>query len=134
MDEPKGKNDGSVQGKKYFSCGENYGMFVRQTQIKILDASPGKTSRTPSRENSNVTKPPARQKSDLSTPRRQKSDLSKNVADSKQETLSSVSEESKETGGSKWAPPRSRLPLPGSGRQPSFTNISRKANPINLLT
>ena len=127
MDEPKGKNDGTVQGKKYFSCGENYGMFVRQTQIKILDASPGKTSRTPSRENSNVTKAPARQKSDLSTPRRQKSDLSKNVPDNKQETLSSVSEESKEIGGSKLATPRSRLPLPGSGRQPSFTNISRKA-------
>jgi len=140
LDEPKGKNDGSVQGKTYFSCKENHGMFVRQTQIKVLGSnenSPARSSKTPSRENSNLTprqksdlaKAPARQKSDLATPKRQKSDLAKTPGDpNKLESLESVSEETKEAPSinSKLATPRSRLPLPGSGRQPSFTNITRK--------
>uniref|UniRef100_A0A6Q2X3I2 Dynactin subunit 1 n=1 Tax=Esox lucius TaxID=8010 RepID=A0A6Q2X3I2_ESOLU len=32
LDEPKGKNDGTVQGKRYFQCDENCGIFVRQSQ------------------------------------------------------------------------------------------------------
>ena len=35
LDEPKGKNNGSVQGKQYFSCPDNCGLFVRQTQIRL---------------------------------------------------------------------------------------------------
>lgn len=37
LDEPKGKNNGTVQGKEYFKCGENYGAFLRQTQLTLLD-------------------------------------------------------------------------------------------------
>ncbi|RWS19819.1 hypothetical protein B4U80_02780, partial [Leptotrombidium deliense] len=37
LDEPKGKNNGSVQGTQYFSCEENHGLFVRQTQIRALE-------------------------------------------------------------------------------------------------
>lgn len=33
LDEPKGKNDGTVQGKSYFTCKENHGIFVRQSQV-----------------------------------------------------------------------------------------------------
>ncbi|BES89489.1 dynactin [Nesidiocoris tenuis] len=36
LDEPKGKNNGTVQNKEYFKCNENHGMFVRQTQLTIL--------------------------------------------------------------------------------------------------
>ena len=36
LEGPQGKNDGSVQGKSYFSCAENHGMFVRPTQIKVI--------------------------------------------------------------------------------------------------
>ena len=64
LDKPLGKNNGTVEGKKYFECPDNYGMFCRQTQLKILSDSPGKSSRTPSRENSSLATP--RQKSDLS--------------------------------------------------------------------
>ncbi|RWS10602.1 dynactin subunit 1-like isoform X2 [Dinothrombium tinctorium] len=41
LDEPKGKNNGCVQGKSYFSCDDNHGLFVRQTQIRALDDESG---------------------------------------------------------------------------------------------
>lgn len=37
LDDPKGKNNGSVQGKVYFQCEDNYGMFVRPSQVVLLD-------------------------------------------------------------------------------------------------
>ena len=41
LDEAKGKNNGSVQGKAYFQCEDKHGMFVRQTQILTLDEEGG---------------------------------------------------------------------------------------------
>uniref|UniRef100_A0A8B9ZZM4 Dynactin subunit 1 n=1 Tax=Anas zonorhyncha TaxID=75864 RepID=A0A8B9ZZM4_9AVES len=40
LDEAKGKNDGTVQGRKYFTCEENHGIFVRQSQVRFSHASP----------------------------------------------------------------------------------------------
>ena len=38
FDEPSGKNDGSVQGQRYFECEHGYGMFLRPTGVgKILE-------------------------------------------------------------------------------------------------
>ncbi|XP_056282936.1 dynactin subunit 1 isoform X2 [Pseudoliparis swirei] len=37
LDEATGKNDGTVQGKRYFTCEENRGIFVRQSQIQLVD-------------------------------------------------------------------------------------------------
>uniref|UniRef100_A0A8B9G8F3 Dynactin subunit 1 n=1 Tax=Amazona collaria TaxID=241587 RepID=A0A8B9G8F3_9PSIT len=34
LDEAKGKNDGTVQGRRYFTCEENHGIFVRQSQVR----------------------------------------------------------------------------------------------------
>ena len=33
MDEAKGKNNGTVQGKSYFNCPDNHGIFVRASQV-----------------------------------------------------------------------------------------------------
>ncbi|XP_063326256.1 dynactin subunit 1-like isoform X1 [Pelmatolapia mariae] len=48
LDEPKGKNDGTVQGKRYFTCEENHGIFVRQSQIQVVeDGSSANSPDTP---------------------------------------------------------------------------------------
>ena len=36
LDEAKGKNNGTVQGKTYFSCADEHGIFVRQSQASIM--------------------------------------------------------------------------------------------------
>ncbi|KAM3831493.1 dynactin subunit 1 isoform 2-T2 [Vipera latastei] len=44
LDEARGKNDGTVQGKRYFSCEENHGIFVRQSQIQVFEDGADTTS------------------------------------------------------------------------------------------
>ncbi|RXN01610.1 Dynactin subunit 1 [Acipenser ruthenus] len=44
LDDAKGKNDGTVQGKRYFTCEENHGIFVRQSQIQLVDDGADTTS------------------------------------------------------------------------------------------
>ncbi|CDW60042.1 DEAD and CAP GLY and Dynactin domain containing p rotein [Trichuris trichiura] len=51
LDEPKGKNNGTVQGREYFRCDPNHGIFVRESQVrlidKISDESPTPSSNAP---------------------------------------------------------------------------------------
>lgn len=35
-----GKNDGTVQGVKYFTCKPNHGIFVKPSQVKVIDSEP----------------------------------------------------------------------------------------------
>ncbi|XP_078588240.1 dynactin subunit 1-like isoform X41 [Branchiostoma floridae x Branchiostoma japonicum] len=59
LDEKKGKNNGTVQGKKYFNCDDGYGIFVRQSQLNVLEDQSGgsaSTPSTPSQEEKSVSK------------------------------------------------------------------------------
>ncbi|KAJ2762142.1 hypothetical protein H4S06_000825 [Coemansia sp. BCRC 34490] len=47
LEQPSGKNDGSVQGVRYFECQPNHGVFVRSSQAKILTSSGGTASDAP---------------------------------------------------------------------------------------
>ncbi|KAG8234046.1 hypothetical protein J437_LFUL014771, partial [Ladona fulva] len=64
LDEPKGKNNGTVMQKTYFECKENHGTFVRQSQISIIDGTSTEptTPSTPS-TSSSVTTPSSEDKS-----------------------------------------------------------------------
>ncbi|KAJ1351272.1 hypothetical protein KIN20_007253 [Parelaphostrongylus tenuis] len=40
LDEPRGKNNGSVQGVQYFACEPNHGVFIRPSQLKPESSRP----------------------------------------------------------------------------------------------
>lgn len=48
LDEAKGKNNGCIQGKTYFTCPDNYGIFVRQTQLQVIEEDTGLKGRASS--------------------------------------------------------------------------------------
>ncbi|OCF42027.1 dynactin 1 [Kwoniella heveanensis CBS 569] len=52
--EPSGKNDGSVKGERFFDCQPNHGVFVRPSQVKILEAP----RTVPSTPRQSVARPP----------------------------------------------------------------------------
>ncbi|XP_035206506.1 dynactin subunit 1-like [Stegodyphus dumicola] len=37
LDEPKGKNNGCIDGIKYFCCPDQSGLFVRETQLQVIE-------------------------------------------------------------------------------------------------
>ncbi|KAK2862760.1 hypothetical protein Q5P01_002293 [Channa striata] len=69
LDEPKGKNDGTVQGKRYFTCEENHGIFVRQSQIQVVEE--GSTATSPDVPETGIPKM-TKQKDIPETPRTSK--------------------------------------------------------------
>ncbi|CAH2062374.1 unnamed protein product, partial [Iphiclides podalirius] len=58
LDEPKGRHNGTLRGHAYFRCEENYGLFVRQSQLQLLDGddNPMDTSMTTSTEEPSLVK------------------------------------------------------------------------------
>uniref|UniRef100_A0A7S2W2E0 CAP-Gly domain-containing protein n=1 Tax=Mucochytrium quahogii TaxID=96639 RepID=A0A7S2W2E0_9STRA len=44
LDRPVGKNDGSVNGKRYFDCGPNRGTFVREENVHVISSNASRGS------------------------------------------------------------------------------------------
>ncbi|TKS92713.1 Dynactin subunit 1 [Collichthys lucidus] len=86
LNEPKGKNDGTVQGKRYFTCEENHGIFVRQSQIQVVDD--GSSATSPDTPESGVAKIP-RQKDIPETPKTSKQSSTRRSAKASRESLAS---------------------------------------------
>nr|XP_061810853.1 dynactin subunit 1-like [Nerophis lumbriciformis] len=93
LNEPKGKNDGSVQGKRYFTCEENHGIFVRQTQIQVVED--GSSATSPDTPESGVSKIPKQKdisetaKASKQTPVSTKKSSTRRSAKASRESLSS---------------------------------------------
>ncbi|OOO14942.1 Cytoskeleton-associated protein, CAP-Gly [Aspergillus oryzae] len=54
LDEPTGKNDGAVQGERYFDCEFGYGMFVRPTAIAAIIGPPTKETKPAAKGTANA--------------------------------------------------------------------------------
>ncbi|EHA47537.1 dynactin ro-3 [Pyricularia oryzae 70-15] len=59
LPDDSGKNDGSVQGERYFDCDSNHGMFVRPSTVCILDDAPEPPPPQPAKTAAPVAKKPA---------------------------------------------------------------------------
>lgn len=62
LEDASGKNDGAVQGQRYFNCPPGHGMFIRPSIPKIVDEStPKPTARPNGKANGVATngKPPS---------------------------------------------------------------------------
>lgn len=49
LDEPTGKNDGAVQGERYFDCEPGYGMFIRPSAVAAIVEQPVRETKQPAR-------------------------------------------------------------------------------------
>ncbi|XP_074641662.1 dynactin subunit 1-like isoform X2 [Tubulanus polymorphus] len=76
LDEAKGKNNGTVQSKKYFNCDDNHGIFVRQSQLIILSEPSSDAGATPARTNLPVLRTPAPVSGDPEQQRKKQNRLS----------------------------------------------------------
>jgi dynactin 1 len=50
LEDDSGKNDGSVQGERYFECDMGRGMFVRPTAVTIIEQPPPKPAAVPAKK------------------------------------------------------------------------------------
>ncbi|KAL2003437.1 hypothetical protein VTN02DRAFT_3840 [Thermoascus thermophilus] len=53
LDEPTGKNDGAVQGERYFDCEQGFGMFIRPTAVAAIIEQPRRGSKQSTKAGSN---------------------------------------------------------------------------------
>ncbi|KAJ3380128.1 hypothetical protein HDU84_006162 [Entophlyctis sp. JEL0112] len=68
LEDAQGKNDGSIQGVRYFDCEAQRGMFVRQTMIKRILAASTVTKDKPPPGPASASATPSRTKSASATP------------------------------------------------------------------
>ncbi|CAK9794755.1 Dynactin subunit 1 [Anthophora plagiata] len=118
LDEPKGKNNGTIKNQSYFKCAENHGMFVRQSQLILLDEAGNRTEpASPSSAGSSATTPDeisaARARSRLNSSRLSLAGSRTLLSARSTESLSGSQHERKDGG-------ESLIPAPTSTKRASF--------------
>ncbi|KAJ9223555.1 hypothetical protein DTO271D3_1635 [Paecilomyces variotii] len=58
LDEPTGKNDGAVQGERYFECEHGFGMFIRPSAVLAVVEQPKRESKPPPKAAAPATRRP----------------------------------------------------------------------------
>uniref|UniRef100_A0A915DLA8 Dynactin subunit 1 n=1 Tax=Ditylenchus dipsaci TaxID=166011 RepID=A0A915DLA8_9BILA len=72
LDEPKGKNNGTVKGVSYFACKENHGIFIQKDKVRLKQSTPRSKLQAPSssmRPPSALRKPSTARTTPGSTPK-----------------------------------------------------------------
>ncbi|EAW14193.1 putative dynactin [Aspergillus clavatus NRRL 1] len=54
LDDCTGKNDGAVQGERYFECEPGFGMFIRPSAVAAIIEQPVRETKPPSKGNTNA--------------------------------------------------------------------------------
>jgi len=129
LDEPKGKNSGSIKGQQYFQCEENCGMFVRPTQLRLLEPAPG--SRRSIEDVSGAT-PTAAQptKARLSSSRTSLSSSRQSLLGSRTQLTNSLSERTASS--SSIGPRKSLAPQSSKDKESSSTSLAEGA-PVSAV-
>ncbi|XP_044259661.1 dynactin subunit 1 isoform X3 [Tribolium madens] len=83
LDEPKGKNNGSVQGVEYFKCEDKHGLFVKPSQVIPLDEH-GKPLRDPTEETPKARTRPSSSRLSLASSRQSLADSRQSLSGSRQ--------------------------------------------------
>ncbi|KAH7729294.1 Protein DNC-1 e [Aphelenchoides avenae] len=69
LDEPNGKNNGSVNGETYFSCTDGYGIFIKPSQVRMLNETLTTPSASRQKSQPSGLKPPSSVKRPAGLPR-----------------------------------------------------------------
>ncbi|KAI6120904.1 dynein associated protein-domain-containing protein [Pisolithus croceorrhizus] len=120
LHEPKGKNDGSINGIAYFSCKPLYGVFIRPSQVKVVSAEP---------EQPPVSRPhPAVARSGSGHQRTPSTGVSRAGS------LRSAGASSSSRSSSPVKPPSSLMPLPSGTASPRISRLAPPSSPVKRIS
>ncbi|KAK4167419.1 dynein associated protein-domain-containing protein [Cladorrhinum sp. PSN259] len=126
LDDGTGKNDGSVQGERYFDCEMGYGMFVRPITITVLAQPPPPPPKPPA-----AKRPPSRPSSFQSFGASSRGPTPADTGLNKRMSLNAPSPSPGARRGSVRSPTKSQSPTKQLGTAPSSAAPSRTGTPSN---
>ncbi|KAI6031243.1 dynein associated protein-domain-containing protein [Pisolithus microcarpus] len=118
--EPKGKNDGSINGIAYFSCKPLCGVFIRPSQVKVVSAEP--------------EQPPAVSVSACVARSGSGHQRTPSTGVSRAGSLRSAGASSSSRSSSPVKPPTSLMPLPSGTASPRISRLAPPSSPAKRIS